>query len=351
MRSAIRARLALLALALLIAVARLHTYDEPLELDITVAAVIGNELLAGRQLYTDLWDHKPPALHITHALAILLVGYGSDAIYLLNIGAAIVTLLGVYAAASAVGGAVPGLWGAAFWTLVSGDVWLQANQPNAEVFVNACVVWAFALLVHADMRCHVRRFVAIGALFALGSLYKPLVVAPAAVLAIAHLFAPPAGSSRRRAIALILVTAAVGVAAWLITAGYFAALGRFHDLHQAVFEYNRFYAGSVATNLSKAVLPNGLEVELLVIAAPLALLSRARRSARSSAPAGRGCSSSPWASGRSSRWPSPVVSLRTITSSGCHRSRSGPAGRSPPSPIRSRSGPGCRTLSERQRSR
>jgi hypothetical protein len=186
-----RARLALLALALLIAVARLHTYDEPLELDITVAAVIGNELLAGRQLYTDLWDHKPPALHITHALAILLVGYGSGAIYLLNVGAAVVTLLGVYAAASAVAGAVAGLWGATFWTLVSGDVGLQANQPNAEVFVNACVVWAFAFLIRVDQGARGRRFLAIGALFALGSLYKPVVVAPAAVLATAHLVAPP----------------------------------------------------------------------------------------------------------------------------------------------------------------
>jgi hypothetical protein len=136
--------LALLGLALVIATARLHTYHEPLERDITAAAVIGHEMLAGRSLYADMWDHKPPAIHVTHALAILLAGYGPGAVYLLNIVAAITTLGGTYLAASAVGGVVAGLWGAVFWTLVSGDLWLQANQPNAEVFINACVAWAFA---------------------------------------------------------------------------------------------------------------------------------------------------------------------------------------------------------------
>src|SRR3989449_573322 len=214
-----RVILTLVALAALIAVARLNTYHEPLERDITGAAVIGHELLAGRALYADMWDHKPPALHATHAAAILMAGYGPSAIYLLNVVAAITSLLGVYAAATVVGGPVAGLWGAAFWTFVSGDLWLQANQPNAEVFINACVVWAFALLVRTTGPS-VPRMLVVGALFALGSLYKPVIVAPAALLAVTHLAAPPAGHTRRRALGDVGMIAAGGApgGAWPLSA-------------------------------------------------------------------------------------------------------------------------------------
>jgi hypothetical protein len=65
--------------ALVLVAAHLHTYDEPLQTDITGAAVIGHEVLAGRALYADMWDHKPPTLHLTHAAASRLVGYGPRA--------------------------------------------------------------------------------------------------------------------------------------------------------------------------------------------------------------------------------------------------------------------------------
>jgi hypothetical protein len=269
-----RVILALVALALLIVLARLHTYHEPLERDITGAAVIGHELLAGRTLYTDMWDHKPPALHVTHAAAILMAGYGPGAIYLLNVVAAVASLIGVYAAASVVGGPVAGLWGAAFWTFVSGDLWLQANQPNTEVFINACVVWALALLLRAS-RPSLLRTIAVGALFALGSLYKPVIVAPAALLAVAYLAAPPPGHTRRRALGDVFVLAAVGAVAWLGTFAYFAAVGRFADFYGAVFVYNQFYSGSVLNNLRAGLVPETLAPPILAIVIPLAVFTLA----------------------------------------------------------------------------
>jgi hypothetical protein len=273
------------ALALLIAAARLHTYHEPLERDITSAAVIAHEMLGGRSLYADMWDHKPPAIHLTHALAILLVGHGPSAVYLLNVAAAIATLLGVYAAASGVGGVAGGLWGAVFWTLVSGDVWLQANQPNAEVFINACIVWAFALLVRASGQPRVWRVLAMGGLFALASLYKPVAVAPATLLALAHIVAPWPGCSRRRALADVLLIGGVGAAAWLATGAYFAARGHFADFYQAVFTYNHFYSShywsdnntvssqSVTGNLLNSVLPDELFPKFLSLATTLAVFT------------------------------------------------------------------------------
>jgi hypothetical protein len=273
------------ALALVIAVARLHTYHEPLERDITSAAVIAHEMLGGRSLYADLWDHKPPAIHVTHAAAILLAGPGPGAIYLLNIAAAITTLLGVYVAASAagVGG---GLWGAVFWTLVSGDLWLQANQPNAEVFINACIIWAFALLVRSGGRPRVWRVLAAAGLFALASLYKPIAAAPAAALALAHIVAPGPGCSRRRALADALCIGGIGGGAWLATGGYFAARGHFADFYQAVFAYNRYYSSyywsndtvssqTMWSNLVNSLFVDPFDPKFLSLATTLAVLTLA----------------------------------------------------------------------------
>jgi hypothetical protein len=141
----------LLGLSLLIAAQRLLTLKEPPEFDTTLYAVFGHELLAGRSLYSDLWDIKPPAVYVTYAAAELLVGYGPREIYLLSVVVAIATLLGVYAAGAALSGnRATGLWAALFWAVLWWEPGMEANHPNTEVFVNACVIWAFAMLVRAD---------------------------------------------------------------------------------------------------------------------------------------------------------------------------------------------------------
>ena len=270
------------ALGLLIAGARLHTYHEPLERDITSAAVIAHEMLGGRSLYADMWDHKPPAVHVTHALAILLVGFGPGAIFLINVAAAVTTLLGVFVAAAAVGGPPAGLWGAAFWALICGDLWLQANQPNAEVFINACLVWAFALLVRTSGRSSTRRMLVVGGLFAAASLYKPVAVAPAVLLAAAHVIVPPAGDTRRRALLDVFIIGGVGAVAWFATLAYFAAVGHFADFYQAVFAYNQFYSAhtprgstSILGNLAYGFSLDALFPGVLMNALPFALLALA----------------------------------------------------------------------------
>ena len=94
-----RAALVLASFALLLCVQRLHTYNEPLERDLSTYAVIADSLLDGRALYSDLWDHKPPAIHLTYAAAQMIAGYGPASVYLLWVTAATATLLGVYFAA------------------------------------------------------------------------------------------------------------------------------------------------------------------------------------------------------------------------------------------------------------
>jgi hypothetical protein len=129
-----------------IALGRLHTYDEPIDRDIATYAVIGGEMLHGRALYSDLWDSKPPALYAAFAAAQLVARDPTAAIFLVGLACAWATALALFAAGSAGAGPQAGLWIATFWALLSGDLPLQANQPNSEALLNACVALAFAAL-------------------------------------------------------------------------------------------------------------------------------------------------------------------------------------------------------------
>src|ERR1700726_3048771 len=143
--------LVLVTLCGIILCSRLHTYDEPLERDITIYAVIAHEMWAGRALYSDLWDHKPPAIYVSFAAAELVAGYGRRSIFLANVLATLGTMIACYAAGSAGGaGRMGGLVAATLWAFVSGDIAFEGNQPNTEVFLNAFLTAGFAVFIRAQ---------------------------------------------------------------------------------------------------------------------------------------------------------------------------------------------------------
>src|SRR6478735_1762335 len=118
--------IALIGLCAVVFSLRLHTYNEPLERDLTTYAVIAHEMLNGRNLYSDLWDHKPPAIHVTYAAAEWIAGYGRNSILLMNVVAAMATIVACYFAGAAGGrGPVAGLVAATLWTLASGEPSIQ----------------------------------------------------------------------------------------------------------------------------------------------------------------------------------------------------------------------------------
>jgi hypothetical protein len=58
---------------------------------------------------------------------------------------------------------------AAFWAVLSGSFALEAREPNAEIFMNVCLVWVFAPLVHAhDQLLGAKKAVVIACLLTLG---------------------------------------------------------------------------------------------------------------------------------------------------------------------------------------
>ncbi len=237
---------ALIGLCALIFVLRLHTYDEPLERDLTTYAVIAHEMLNGKSLYADVWDHKPPAIHVTYAAAELVAGYGRRSIFLLSVLATIGTMWSCYAAGRAIGGgAFPGLLAAALWAIVSGDIAFEGNQPNTEVFLNCFLTAGFAIVVRSGKNgLGAGAAVLAGIFFAIASLYKQVVIAQIALVAIAYLIWP-LGGSRKRALGAIAIIGAVGAAAWGGVFGYFALKGHYQAFIDAVFTYNRWYSASV----------------------------------------------------------------------------------------------------------
>ncbi|HEY7511523.1 MAG TPA: glycosyltransferase family 39 protein [Vicinamibacteria bacterium] len=264
--------LALLAvLALALAAQRARTFHEPFERDVMTYAVIGHELRLGQRLYTDVFDHKPPAVYATFAAAEGLAGYGPAAVYLVNVAFALLAMGSLFAVASRWMGGRAGVVAAVFWLVASYDLELQGNQPNTELCLNGLLAAAFASAFGGRSR---RRLWAAGALVALASLYKPvaLVMAPLWAAAFALQEGPRAAGLRdaaRPLAALVLP----GVMAWALLAAYFALDGRLDTLVTVLVGFNLDYAGSLWGNVAAGLRPSRLWPPALLGALPLLVLT------------------------------------------------------------------------------
>jgi hypothetical protein len=265
----------LIVLAIVLIAARLRCYHEPLEWDTGTYAAIAREMLAGERLYADAWDIKPPGVFATYAAALWATGRASGdpalPVYLLSVTAAIVTMLGVYRAAS-IAGRTAGMWAAVFWVAMCYDPWTGGNLPNTEVFINAAVAWAFALWVWSPPEMPWKRAIAIGLLFAIASLYKHVALAPMAIMLC---FDRGRGSIRR-----VAIMSAVVAAVWAIITGYFAATGRGWIICQTLFVAPRSYSGGMMHNLLASLRPSNAISKYLLFALPavaLTLVAAARR--------------------------------------------------------------------------
>jgi 4-amino-4-deoxy-L-arabinose transferase-like glycosyltransferase len=240
----------LVACVVFITGVRGYTYHEPVRGDQSVYAVIGHELLKGRRLYSDLWDHKPPAIHVIYAIAELVAGYGPHQVYLLNVAALTCILLGLYRAGTLLGGTRAGLCTAVFWALCSVFPNWQGYQPNTEVFVNACLVWSYCLICRLGSAPAWWRALAFGAIIGIASLFKPVAVVPAFLLGLVYIL----GAGRNEgghwlALRHMFVAAAVSILAWVACFAWFWYRGNLQEFYDAVFVYNRHYSGSLARNL------------------------------------------------------------------------------------------------------
>ncbi|MFP4579730.1 MAG: hypothetical protein ACLFQ6_03280 [Candidatus Sumerlaeia bacterium] len=242
---------ALLIGAILIALVRLHTYDEPFERDIVTYAITADGMLHGKKLYAEMWDLKPPGIHLSYALAELVVGYGRRTIYVLGVGMAVLTMLAVFAAGRIRGrGVAGGLWAAGFWVIVCHSLALQANQPNTEAFTGFFVAAALAILLwlpETRKRRGLHWLMVMLAGFCLwaATFYKQTFLASAVFLSVGHLIAPgdDGAFSRRVAIVEVMVMAAIGALGWGLALLVMAGMGILRDFYDQVFLFSAAYAG------------------------------------------------------------------------------------------------------------
>lgn len=253
----------LAGMALVMVGLRARTFHEAQDRDLVAYMTIADGVLHGRTLYQGVWDHKPPAIHITYAAAAWLFGPSELALWVMGVVAALVTLVACHRAGAARAGPLGGALAAGLWALASGDLLLQANQPNAEVFMNACLAWAFVLLLTAG-EARTARWVGIGVLFLWATLYKPVVVAIAGLVLLVHAVdalressALPWPARAWRAARPAVIVGVTGAVGWGLVFAYFSAVGRFGPFQEAVFAYNRDYAGSMVQNLLGSFAPGG----------------------------------------------------------------------------------------------
>ena len=234
----------LVLLALAIAWMRWHTYAEPRERDLDIYAWIGHYLLQGRHLYTDLVDIKPPLPYLLYALAELCASFGAAQAYLLGVVSAWATLFGLYwLGARALERPWVGIAAAVCWVLLGSDLYLQANQPNTEVFINAFFVWAVALLWSLPRdRLALAQCVGIGLLFGCASLCKTVAVVPAALLLLAQFAFAGAAAARTRICQQIAIVAAIIAILWLLVFAWLGITGSAAAAWQILFVYPADYA-------------------------------------------------------------------------------------------------------------
>lgn len=157
--------------------------NEPLDRDISAYAVVGREILNDRPLYSDLWDHKPPGIHLIFAGATFLVGPGVPAVLLVNVAFSVLALAGLMIAGHQMAGRSGAILSGVLWVVVGADLGLQANQPNVELPLNACVAWAMAASLGWHSRSAGKIALTTGGLTAGGLLLKAVVAAPLGFLA------------------------------------------------------------------------------------------------------------------------------------------------------------------------
>ena len=248
---------ALVIMAGLIFGRQLLTYGEAYERDLMAYMTVADGMLQGRSLYAGIWDHKPPGVHLAYAASVAVFGLNQSAIFVMGLLTNLVTLLGCYFAGRHFGGRLAGLAAAGVWVVAGGDLILQANQPNVEAFMNCCLVWAVVLALRLQRGAAFPWWLAAGALFALATVFKTVAVTVAVLVLGAHVFyrfraaqaeGAPWGGLRQGLRDAAWATGAAG-AVWALVFLYFYLAGDFQAFNEAVFEYNRGYAGNIFVNI------------------------------------------------------------------------------------------------------
>ncbi|MFQ5491463.1 MAG: glycosyltransferase family 39 protein, partial [Phycisphaerae bacterium] len=130
------ALLLFVAAALLVGM-RLHAFDLPLETDECNYIYTAARLLAGDQLYTDVWDHQPPGIFAFFAVVIALFGDTQPVFRWLATAACLTSLLLLVLICRHTAGRWAGYLAALLYALISADPGTAGEGCNREIFMNS----------------------------------------------------------------------------------------------------------------------------------------------------------------------------------------------------------------------
>jgi hypothetical protein len=139
--------LVLVCLAAFSILLRWRYVSEPLENDITFRMVFAAKVLEGARPFVDLFAFGPPVSVWINQIVVFIFGVGEYAVFLMGCFFFILALLGIYRLTADLADATAGIVAATIWTALAHGLLSEANQPNAEVVINALVVWSLALCI------------------------------------------------------------------------------------------------------------------------------------------------------------------------------------------------------------
>lgn len=268
--------LILITLIVAVILLRLHSLGEPLERDITGYSYLARELLSGKLLYTELWDHHPPGIYWVYMLSNLALGYNPAAIFSLGTLFSIISLIFIYLTIKELTDKKSALFGAFFFGIASGSIYLEANQPNTELFMNAFTIIALWGLVHFGPEN--RRGLAFTGLFlAIVSVFKMVIIFVFLAIILYLIIEEYRKDEKSRTAVIIdkiLLLSGPGFIIWTLIFSYFIFLGRLADFWGAVFTFNLHYSGGMLSNFwtylsTPSLLFHPSQIELV----PLVILS------------------------------------------------------------------------------
>jgi hypothetical protein len=229
----------------------------PFGRDQAVHFYIGREWLNGLVPYRDLFDHKPPGIHLVHAVSIVLFGAQQWSIRIMDMAA---LLCMGWITAGAVRRVRPRASGerGVIWLLITGfyltcfDYWDTAQVETWE----ALALIAGYAVAESGLRPWLRAVVA-GALSGVALIFKfPAIIVVVVIAAIVALRSR--GDTGEHRMVHMLQSLGCFAAGMLIImgacAGYFAAHGGFEDLIDMLFKFNAYYALNKPTDADVAKL-------------------------------------------------------------------------------------------------
>jgi hypothetical protein len=228
-----------------------RTIGWTVSLDLKIYAIGARELLAGRALYADIWDIKPPGIWMVFMAIQWLFGYGTHQFFILLMACNILIMAGIYKA-GIVGkfGPWAGLTGVLIWTLQCGDVNLELHNANAEYFINVLMVWSFVgmlSLVDNTSQRWVRY--AVGLCWLGASLFKQSIIIGLIPLAVIYLVIRLRQKAFKQGLVDVLTWAGIGMIGWVCVLSYFAIRGHLDSAWAVFFTYAQIYGGNIFETL------------------------------------------------------------------------------------------------------